>query len=58
MILMQKGADELTNVINQILEQSETYWGDWYAAAQEISGIDQSYDDDGNAIVPSTGNEE
>ena len=57
-ILMQKGADELTNVINQILEQSETYWGDWYAAAQEISGIDQSYDDDGNAIVPSTGNEE
>ena len=57
-ILMQKGADELTNVINQILEQSETYWGDWYAVAQEISGIDQSYDDDGNAIVPSTGNEE
>ena len=42
----------------KILAQSETYWGAWYAAAQEISGIDQSYDDDGNAIIPSTGNEE
>ena len=50
-IMLQKGADDLTNVINQILAQSETYWGAWYAAAQEISGIDQSYDDQGNAIT-------
>ena len=51
-ILMQKGADDLTELINKILAESESYWGAWYAAAQEISGIDQSYDDDGNAIAP------
>ena len=50
-ILMQKGADDLTALINEILAESESYWGAWYAAAQEISGIDQSYDDDGNAIT-------
>ena len=55
-ILLQKGADALTEIVNQILAQSESYWGAWYTAAQEISGIDQSYDDDGNAIVPTTGN--
>lgn len=49
-VLLQKGADALTDIVNQILAESESYWGDWYAAAQEISGIDQSYDDDGNAI--------
>ena len=53
-VLLQKGADELTEIVNQILAESESYWGAWYAAAQEISGIDQSYDDDGNAIVPSS----
>ena len=53
-ILLQKGADALTEVINQILAQSEGYWGAWYEAAQKISGIDQSYDDDGNAITPSS----
>ena len=51
-ILLQKGADDLTELINKILAESESYWGAWYAAAQEISGIDQSYDDDGNAIAP------
>jgi polar amino acid transport system substrate-binding protein len=51
-ILLQKGADDLTELINKILAESERYWGAWYAAAQEISGIDQSYDDDGNAIAP------
>ena len=51
-ILLQKGADDLTAIINQILAESESYWGTWYAAAQEISGIDQSYDDNGNAIEP------
>ena len=57
-VLLQKGADELTEIVNQILAQSETYWGDWYAAAQEISGIEQSYDDNGEAIVPSSSSEE
>lgn len=49
-ILLQKGADKLTEIINQILAQSESYWGAWYEAAQAISGIDQSYDDEGNVI--------
>ena len=50
-ILLQKGADDLTNVVNQILEESESYWGAWYDAAKTISGIDQSYDDDGNVVT-------
>ena len=49
-VLMQKGADELTEIVNQVLAQSETYWGQWYEIAQSISGIDQSYDDEGNAV--------
>ena len=49
-IMMQKGADALTDIINQILAESEHYWGAWYEAAQKISGIDQSYDDDGNVL--------
>jgi polar amino acid transport system substrate-binding protein len=57
-ILLQKGADTLTDVVNQILAESEKYWGAWYAAAEAISGIDQSYDDDGNVIAPSSGNGE
>lgn len=50
-ILMQKGADDLTNIVNQILADSEQYWDSWYAEAEKIVGIDQSYDDDGNAIT-------
>ena len=57
-ILLQKGADGLTEIVNQILAESEQYWGAWYAAAEAISGIDQSYDDDGNAIIPSSSEEE
>ena len=50
-ILLQKGADDLTAVVNQILAESEQYWDAWYTTAQGISGIDQSYDDQGNAIT-------
>ena len=50
-ILLQKGDDDLTDVVNQILAESESYWEEWYEIAQEISGIDQSYDDEGNAIT-------
>ena len=56
-VLLKKGADELTDIVNHILAQSESYWGAWYATAQAISGIDQSYDDDGNAITPSDSSE-
>ena len=50
-VLLQKGADQLTDIVNQILAQSEGYWGKWYEIAQAISGIDQSYDDDGNVVT-------
>ena len=50
-IMLQKGADDLTAVVNDILAESEQYWEAWYTAAQSISGIDQSYDDQGNAIT-------
>ena len=50
-IMLQKGADDLTNVVNEILAESEQYWEAWYADAQSISGIDQSYADQGNAIT-------
>ena len=53
-ILLQKGADDLTDVTNQILAASESYWDAWYAYAETISGIDQSFDDDGNAITEGT----
>ena len=50
-ILMQKGADDLTSVVNEILAESEQYWGAWYETAQATSGIDQSYDEDGNKVT-------
>ena len=50
-VLLQKGADDLTDVVNQILAESESYWGAWYDAAKAISGIEQSYDENGNAIT-------
>ena len=50
-ILLQNGADDLTAVVNQILAESKSYWDAWYAHAESISGIDQSYDEFGNAIT-------
>ncbi len=50
-ILMQKGADELTDIVNQILAESEQYWDAWYSYSETISGIDQSYDDEGNVVT-------
>jgi len=50
-ILLQKGADDLTAVVNQILADSQQYWDSWYAYAQTLSGIDQSYDDQGNVVT-------
>ena len=50
-IMLQKGADELTAVVNQILANSQQYWDAWYTFASSISGIDQSYDEFGNAIT-------
>lgn len=53
-ILLKKGADELTATVNQILAKAYAagLYGQWYAEAQELAGIstaaDVSYDDDGN----------
>ena len=49
-ILLQKGADDLTAQVNSILAEAEQYYDDWYAEAQSIAGVDVSYDDEGNAI--------
>jgi len=49
-ILMQKGADALTEAVNNILAKSEPYWETWYADAKATAGIDVSYDDEGNVI--------
>ena len=50
-ILLQKGDDDMTEIVNQILAESESYWGAWYEAAQAISGIEQSYDEEGNKVT-------
>ncbi len=56
-ILMKKGADELTAQVNEILAQAYEagLYGEWYAAAEELAGIesaeDISYDDEGNVVV-------
>ena len=51
-ILMQKGNDQLTTVVNDLLAQSEAagLWVTWYAEAESTAGIDVSYDDEGNKI--------
>ena len=53
-ILLQKGADELTAEVNAILAKAEAagLYEDWYAEAEELAGIDTaadvSFDDEGN----------
>ena len=49
-ILLQKGNDMLTELVNNILAKAEMYYETWYADAKSTAGIDVSYDDDGNAI--------
>ncbi len=56
-ILLKKGADELTEQVNAILAQAyeQGLYAEWYADAKELAGIetaeDISYDEEGNAIV-------
>ena len=49
-ILLQKGADALTEVVNAALDSSKDQWDTWYTEAKAISGIEQSFDDQGNAV--------
>ena len=59
LILLQKGDDKLTEKVNEILAKALAagYYSTWYEEAQNIAGIDQSYDADGNPIVPDEGAE-
>ena len=50
-ILLQKGNDDLTAEVNEILAKAEQYYETWYEDAKGTAGIDVSYDDEGNAIT-------
>jgi len=50
-ILLQKGADALTEAVNNILSKAEQYYEKWYEDAKSTAGIDVSYDDEGNVIT-------
>lgn len=47
-ILLQKGNDALTEAVNAALSASKDQWDTWYNEAKAISGIEVSYDDQGN----------
>lgn len=53
LILLQKGDDKLTEKVNELLAKAKAagYYETWYEEAQNIAGVDQSYDADGNPIV-------
>ena len=50
-ILLQKGNDALTEATNAALASSKDQWEGWYEEAKGLSGIDLSFDDEGNAIT-------
>jgi polar amino acid transport system substrate-binding protein len=50
-ILLRKGSDELTELVNNILKKAEMYYETWYADARATAGIETSYDDEGNPIT-------
>ena len=49
-ILLQKGNDELTAKVNEILAKAAQYYDEWYEEAKSIAGIQVTYDEEGNAI--------
>ena len=56
LILLKKGADELTKQVNEILAKAYAAgkYGEWYEAAKELAniGVEISYDENGNPILP------
>ena len=50
-ILLQKGNDAMTEAVNAVLAATEGEWEGWYNEAKSLSGIDLSFDDEGNAIT-------
>ena len=57
LILLQKGNDELTKKVNEILAKAleAGYYETWYEEALNTAGVDISYDVDGNPITEPTG---
>ena len=51
LILLQKGNDTLTQLVNNVLSKASMYYEKWYADARSTAGIDVTYDDDGNAVT-------
>ena len=51
LILLQKGNDELTELVNNVLSKAKMYYETWYADARATAGIETSYDDEGNPIT-------
>ncbi len=49
-ILLQKGNDAMTEAVNEALASSTELWDTWYEEAKATSGIEASYDDEGNAV--------
>lgn len=49
-VLLQKGNDAMTVAVNEALDASKDEWNTWYEEAKTISGIEASYDDEGNAV--------
>lgn len=49
-VLLQKGNDAMTEAVNEALDASKDEWNTWYEEAKAISGIESSYDDEGNAV--------
>lgn len=56
LILLQKGNDELTAKVNEILAKAEAagYYEKWYEEALNTAGVDVTYDVDGNPITEPT----
>ena len=50
-IMLQKGNDDLTEAVNELLAESESLWNDWYNEAKSIAGVEVSFDDEGNQIT-------
>ena len=50
-IMLQKGNDDLTEAVNELLAESESLWNDWYNEAKSIAGVEVSFDDEGNEIT-------
>jgi len=57
LILLQKGDDELTKKVNEILAKALAagYYETWYEEALNTAGVDVSYDVDGNPITEPSG---